>query len=401
MKKVGVYLIILVTIITGCTKVEKKLSQETSPPDEKKILDKVETPSTVNIPNKIENYINKMTIEEKIGQLLMPAFRDFNYNDPVDYMSEPMEKALEEYKVGGVILFKENIKDKKQVQLLVKDLQRKSEIPLFMGVDEEGGIVSRISSNPEMGFDEIDTAYEIGQQGDKAKAYDTGLQLGLMLRQLGFNMNFAPVADIWSNPDNTVIGERSFGNDPEIVSKMVNEVVQGLQDEEIISVIKHFPGHGDTKEDTHEGSAFVDASLDQLKDRELIPFKNAIDSGVTGVMVGHVELPQIDQGVPSTLSSKIITDILKKDMEFEGLIITDALDMGAMTDEFGEGEVALKSFLAGTDILLMPNLEKAHSSLMQAYEDKKITDQRLDESVYKILYTKYEYGIIDDDFFTR
>ena len=270
-----------------------------------------------------------------------------------------------------------------------------------MGVDEEGGIVSRISSNPEMGFDEIDTAYEIGQEGDKSKAYDTGLQLGLMLRQLGFNMNFAPVADIWSNPDNTVIGERSFGNDPETVSKMVNEVVQGLQDEEIISVIKHFPGHGDTKEDTHEGSAYVDASLDQLKDRELIPFKNAIDSGVTGVMVGHLELPQIDEGVPASLSSKIITDILKKDMEFEGLIVTDALDMGAMTTEYDEGEVALRSFLAGTDILLMPNLEKAHSSLMQAYEDKKITDQRLDESVYKILYTKYEYGIIDDDFFTR
>lgn len=394
-----IMILILVIGTGGCIKIEKKLPQEVHPHQEESLLNQVEEPSIVNIKEKIQAHIKGMSPEEKIGQLLMPAFREFQYVDSVEVLTESMERVLEEYKVGGIILFKENIKTKNQVQDLIQELQEKSSIPLWIGVDEEGGIVSRIASNPEMGFDPVPTAFDIGEAGNTQAAYEVGKQLGGMLKELGFNMDFAPVADIWSNPNNQVIGKRSFGNDPETVSQMVNEVARGIQEQEIISVIKHFPGHGDTAEDSHVGRAFVNRSREELQARELIPFQRAIDQEVDGIMVAHVELPQIDEGVPATLSHKIMTEILKNQMLFKGLIITDALDMEAITGQFGKGEAALQSFMAGADILLMPDVEEAYNHLLKAYKDGMITNERLEESVYKILYTKYKYQIIDKDFF--
>ena len=401
MKRMILYISVLILGIGlgGCTKIEKKLSQEASPHQEEPLLGQIGEPSPISIEEMIRSYIEKMSPEEKIGQLLMPAIRDIKDTESVVIVTESMEKVLEKYKVGGIILFKDNIKSKEQVQGLIQGLQGKSSIPLWMGVDEEGGIVSRIASNPQMGFDPVPTAFDIGETGDKEQAYEVGKLLGSMLKELGFNMDFAPVADIWSNPNNTVIGRRSFGTDPEIVSAMVNEVSRGIQDQGIISVIKHFPGHGDTKEDPHFGRAFVDLPLEELQERELIPFQSAIHKEVEGIMVAHVEFPQIDEGMPATLSHKIITDILKNQMNFKGLVITDALDMEAITKQFGKGEAALQSFLAGADILLMPDIKDAYSHLLKAYKNGTITDERLEESVYKILYTKYKYEIVDKDFF--
>lgn len=401
MKKIILSLMVLIVGIgvIGCGRVEKKQLLQAHPHQEESVLDKIGPPTLVNIPEKIQEHIKQMSPEEKIGQLLMPAFRDFEYTDSVEELTRSMEEILDEYQVGGVILFKENIKNKEQVQTLIKDLQDKSNIPLWIGVDEEGGLVSRITSNPEMGYDSLPIAYDIGQANSKEQAYEVGKKLGIILKELGFNMDFAPVADIWSNPKNQVIGKRSFGSDPEKVSEMVNEIVRGLQNQEIISVVKHFPGHGDTDEDSHLGTAYVNRSLEELRKRELIPFKKAIEEEVEGVMIAHVELPQIDEGIPATLSYKIITDILKNEMEFKGLVITDALDMEAITKQFGKKEAALKSFIAGADILLIPDVKEAHSYLLEAYEDGTITDERLEESVYKILYTKYKYDIIGQDFF--
>lgn len=401
MKKMTLFLIALILGVgmTGCRQVEKKEPLVVHPHQQDQVLDKIGEPTLINIPEKIQAHIKDMSAEEKIGQLLMPAFRAFQYNDSVEELTKSMEEVLEAYQVGGVILFKENITSKDQVQTLIEDLQEKSNIPLWIGVDEEGGSVSRIADNPDMGFDPMPLAFDIGEAGNIEQAYEIGKALGIMLKELGFNMDFAPVADIWSNPSNQVIGKRSFGSDPEQVSKMVNEVVKGLQNQDIISVIKHFPGHGDTNEDSHLGRAYVNRSLEELLERELIPFKNAIDQEVEGVMIGHVELPQIDVGVPATLSYKIVTEILKKQMDFQGLIITDALDMEAITSQFGKGEAALQSFMAGTDILLMPDIEEAYNHLLEAYDNGIITDERLEESIYKILYTKYKYDIINQDFF--
>ncbi len=401
MKKIILSLMVLILGIgvIGCSKVDKKLPQEMQPHEDGPVLGKVEEPAVVNIPERIQAYIKEMSPEEKIGQLLMPAFREFQYTDSVEEFTQSMENVIEKYHVGGVILFKENIKTRGQVQRLIEELQKKSKVGLYMGVDEEGGIVSRIASNPEMGFDPAPLAFDIGATNDEEQAYAVGKSIGAMLKELGFNMDFAPVADIWSNPNNEVIGKRSFGTDPDQVSKMVNEVVRGLTEEEVISVIKHFPGHGDTNEDSHVGRAFVDRSLEELHGRELVPFQNAINQEVEAIMIAHVELPQIDKGIPATLSHKIITGILKNEMEFKGLVITDALDMEAITAQFGKGEAALQSFMAGTDILLMPDIDEAYNYLLKAYKDDVITDQRLEESVYKILYTKYKYDIIENSFF--
>ncbi len=226
MKKIILSLIIIISVISlsACIQKEDKQSNQVLPYEEEPAKHYVEEPIVIDINEQIDQYIKQMSVEEKIGQLLMPAFRNFNYPDSVEVLTESIEKVITDYKVGGVILFKENIITKEQTQTLIHDLQEKSKIPLWIGVDEEGGIVSRIASNPDMGFETISTAFEIGETANKELAYNTGSQLGAMLTELGFNMNFAPVADVWSNPDNKVIGKRSFGNDPHKVSEMVNEV---------------------------------------------------------------------------------------------------------------------------------------------------------------------------------
>lgn len=389
---------------SGCRQIEKEVPKETEQIQKQEVVIEAtieptpEPPVELSIEEKIDAYVQNMSINEKIGQLLMPAFRTTQYEE-VEIFTDEMQEILTKYQVGGVILFSENIKTPDQVKLLIKNLQSQSTIPLWMGVDEEGGLVSRIASNPDMGFKPSADAFDIGKTGDPQQAYDMGKQLGTMLAQLGFNMDFAPVADIWSNPNNTVIGKRSFGQEAQVVSPMVIEVMKALEEEKIVPVVKHFPGHGDTQEDTHVGRAFVDRSLEELAQRELIPFQKAIDAGADMVMVAHVELAQIHPGIPASLSYKIITDLLKKQMNFQGLVITDALDMNAITNQFGPGQVALQSFLAGTDILLMPNIEETYLALLKAYEENIITKERLDESVYKIIYTKYKYQIIKQEFF--
>lgn len=389
-----VFILIGIICLSGCTKQGVKKSKNTQALDvtPNQAMDKSNISHTSKrvptLDDKIKEYMLNMSVEQKIGQLLMPSFRQSQNGEDVDKYIAPMEKAIKEYQVGGVILFKENIKTKEQVKLLINQLQEESSLPLFIAVDEEGGSVSRIASNPEMGFSPAETAFEIGEKGDSQLAYNTGKQLGQMLNELGFNMNFAPVADTWSNPKNTVIGNRSFGKDPELVSTMVVQLMKGLQDSNIISIVKHFPGHGDTIEDTHTERAFVNRSLEELENRELIPFKAAIENKAEGIMVAHVEVPQLDEGIPASLSHIMITDVLKKQMKFQGLVITDALDMDAITRQFGKGEAALQSFLAGADILLMPDIEEARKALIKAYENKIISEERLNESVYKILYLK-------------
>lgn len=386
-KLIIMILLLWIISVVGCIK-------KTSDNGNKKEGETIVAPPLISSPeDEIENHMKSMSIEQKVGQLLMPAFRQSAYDEEVDQYIDSMETAIKKYHIGGIVLFKENIKTKNQVQELIDQLQKASEIGLFIAVDEEGGLVSRISSNPEMGYRPIQSAMEIGKTQNKELAYSIGKELGNMLIELGFNMNFAPVADIWSNPNNTVIGTRSFGTSAEIVSDMAVEVMKGLQDGGIISVVKHFPGHGDTLEDTHTGKAFLNLSMEELKNRELIPFERAIENGAEGIMVAHIEMPQIDEGVPASLSYTVITDILKNNMGFEGLIITDALDMAAVTQQFEPGKASLQSFLAGADILLMPDIEPAFNELIEAYKNNIISDERLNGSVYKILKIKKERGI--------
>jgi len=212
-------------------------------------------------------------------------------------------------------------------------------------------------------------------------------------------MNFAPVADVNTNPNNPVIGSRSFGSDPEVVGDMVAKMVEGLQSNNICSVIKHFPGHGDTSDDTHTGAVVINHNRERLETVEFIPFKKGIQSGADGVMTAHIQLPEITgNSVPATLSYDVLTGILRNDMNFNKLILTDALEMGAISKYWSPGEAAVNAFNAGADILLMPaSLNDAYTGLLEAVRDGRISQERLDQSVRRIVMVKAERNILEPE----
>lgn len=344
----------------------------------------------------IEEYIRNMTIEEKVGQVLMPDFRYDAKNRPLTILDENTRNKISNYHLGGVIFFSQNIDTIEQTQRLIEDMQQVSKTPLFIAVDEEGGIVSRLNSSPKMPATKLPNNKVLGDTEDLELAYRVGRLLGKELASLGFNMNLAPVADVNTNPRNPVIGERSFGNDPYRVGEMVAQVVKGIQDENISAVVKHFPGHGDTSLDTHKGAVILPHDIARLEAVEFVPFKKGIEAEVDGVMLGHLQVPSItSNSLPATFSEKIIMDILRKDLKHEKLVITDALEMEAITKYWGPEEAAVLAFQAGADILLMPSsLEKAYEGLLKAIKEGIITEERLEESIRRILTVKYDRGIL-------
>nr|WP_276576025.1 beta-N-acetylhexosaminidase [Oceanirhabdus seepicola] len=331
-----------------------------------------------------------MTLEEKVGQMIIGGFNGVS-------LSEENKNKILEKNLGGVILFNRNITDREQLIELnsqLKDLN--NEIGLFISVDEEGGRVSRLPK----GKIPIPPIYKIGQMGNPKICKDIGELVGEELRMYGFNMDFAPVLDIWSNKENKVIGDRAFGDNAEIVSKCGIEMIKGFKEKEIISVVKHFPGHGDTVLDSHKGLPVMEYGLEDLTKRELIPFVEAIKNEVDGIMVGHLMLPKVDSsGYPASLSKIFIEDILRKKLGYKGLIITDDLEMGAIKNNFGIKEASRKAVEAGVDILLVchteGNITGAVQSIVEGVRDGSISEERVEESVKRILKTKEKYGILD------
>ena len=341
--------------------------------------------------SQIEKYIQEMSLEEKAGQMFMCAFRDRSQG--VTEINAYMRSTVNNYHPGGVILFSENISNEAQAKKLIGDLQNESRLPLFIAVDEEGGLVSRLKS---LGGERLPDAAQVGRSGDFSQAFERGVTIAKSLQNLGFNVNFAPVADINTNSMNTVIGSRAFSPDPEIAGGMVSEFVRGLQGEGIAATLKHFPGHGDTKEDSHYGLASVTHDMDRLTEKELVPFQMGIDAGVGFVMIGHISVPSITgNDEPALFSEKIITGILRDKMKFNGVIVTDALDMGAVTRYYSPGETAVKAILAGVDILLMPqDLDAAYNAVLDAVRNGEISESRIDESVRRILEMKARFGVL-------
>ncbi len=346
------------------------------------------------ISEKVEQYLNDMTIEEKIGQLFMIAL-DSEEGEGMTILNSQMKAKLQKSCVGGIILFKNNIKDKVQTKVLIETLQESSEIPLFIAVDEEGGMVSRVGNNSNINEKPFMAAGDIGKTGDEALAYAEASRMGKLLKEIGFNMDFAPCGDIYNNPANTVIGSRSFGTSSEMVTPMMLAFAKGLKAEGILPVIKHYPGHGNTMEDSHDGLAYVYKSLEELEMEELIPFKEGIRNGVSGMMKGHLLVSAIDDRWPVSLSQKW-QDYIEKTMDINDvLMITDALNMGAIVNNYGEDEVVLRSFLAGNDILLMPtDIEEAEEVIYKAYQTGVITKEQINHAVRKILTKKVEQNIL-------
>lgn len=325
--------------------------------------------------------MSKMTLEQKIAQMLI-------LYSTSDTVSDDFKNTLKIYNPGGFILMKENITTFDKTKKFVDDLQKNSDIPMIISIDQEGGNVQRLLELKDVKPTNIPYMYYLGQTNDKKLAYEVGKLMAEELRTIGVNVDYAPVLDIYSNENNKVIGKRSFGTTPEQVSDMAISYAKGLEENGVIATYKHFPGHGDTSVDSHYSLPVITKSYDDLKNFELIPFKKAIESDAKIIMIGHLNFTNItSDGVPSSLSEKIITDILKKDLGYKGLVITDALNMGALTKNYTDEEIYTKTINAGTDLLLMPNGSKKAIE----YIKKNISEERINKSVEKILKFKYTY----------
>ncbi len=351
--------------------------------------------TTDSVTEQAQEILDDMTLWEQVCQLFIVTPELLTGVSVATQAGETTRLALEEYPVGGIVYFAANILTRDQISTMIANSQSYSEIALFIAVDEEGGTVARIGNNSEMGTTSFPSMKTIGDTGDTQNAYEVGYTIGSEISELGFNLDFAPVADVDSNPDNPVIGDRAFSSDASVASAMVAAAVQGFHDGGILCTLKHFPGHGDTSTDSHEGYTELLKTLEELRETEFVPFVGGISAGADFVMVGHISVPQVTgNDLPATLSAAMIS-ILREDLGFEGLIITDSMQMEAITDRYTSGEAAVMAIQAGVDMILMPeNLEEAVQGVYEAVQSGEITQERLEESVLRILETKIRGGII-------
>ncbi len=346
----------------------------------------------------IVEIINNLSLEEKIGQLFIIGLKDLNGYSAL-HIDEYIVEFINTYNPGGFILFAGNFYSVEQTYNLNNDLQRNSSIPLFIATDEEGGLVSRFSNTETIEATHFPAAEIIGWINDPELAYKIGRIIGSELHALGINMNFAPVADLNTNPLNPVIGSRSYGEDPVQTGILISSIIEGLQFENVCSVIKHFPGHGDTNNDSHHESVYVNHTMERLETVELVPFKMGIDAGADGVMTAHIILSILgEEQVPASLSSFVLQDILRNNINHNKLIITDAMNMDAITEYWPSGEAAKLAIKAGADIILLPfSFEEAYTAILDAVRSGEILEERIDESLYRILNVKYIRNILDSN----
>lgn len=338
----------------------------------------------------IEDKLTSMTIEEKVAQMFAVMPETVSDASPVTSGYE-LKEGLYEYPLGGILFMKQNIVSSEQTKEMINNVQAYSEdrigLPLFVFVDEEGGTVRRVSGNLE-GIPYLKGAEEMYADGDDI--YQTGKMVGAYLSDLGFNVDFAPVADVVSDLSADVINGRSFSSDPEAVAKAVTDFAAGLESEGVYGTFKHFPGHGPTTTDTHKGSAYVGKTLKELEEWDLIPFQRAVDNGAKFIMISHHCVNATDpDGTPATLSKAVITDLLRDKMGYKGIVVSDALNMGAIADYYTPAEAALMAVNAGADILLEPkDFYSAYDAVLAAVQNGDISEDRIDESVRRILGVK-------------
>ena len=361
------------------------------------------TPEPTPTPDPIAEAVAAMSTEQKVSQLLVAGIEGTQ-------LGQDAVQAVQDYQVGGVILFGRNVESAGQLAELtngLKDLNG-DYTPLFLCVDQEGGRVDRMP--PEV--ERTPSAWSVGQTLDTE---GVGAAYGALLAEecaaFGFNMDFAPSLDIWSNPDNTVIGDRAFGNDWEWTAFFGMSAVESMEEQGgVIPVVKHFPGHGDTSVDSHVALPVVDKSLEELWQSELVPFNMTLNQedyfgaqagpSAPAVMVAHILLSQVDPDYPASLSHRVVTGLLREEMGFDGVVCTDDLTMGAVSNTYGMGEAAVLAVEAGCDLLLVchgaDNLTAARDALLEAADSGRLSPERLDESVKRILSLKVEYGLTNE-----
>ena len=347
------------------------------------------TPDPVKV--RAEELLSGMTLREKLCQLMIVRPEVLTGESPVTAAGETTRLALETYPVGGLIYSVDNLVTQEQTREMITNTQSYSKLPLFISADEEGGNVGRLMY--KLGTTWVNSMYSYKDQGADT-AYSNAKTIGTDMVSCLFNTDFAPVADVWTNPANTVIGDRAYSDDFEQAAELVASAVRGFTDAGVICCLKHFPGHGDTSTDTHEGAAVVSKSLDELRAGEFLPFVSGIEAGADMVMMGHITVTLVDPE-PATISKAIITDVLRGELGWDGVVISDSLDMGALAG-YDNGEVCVKFLEAGGDILLgIPDIETALTSLEAAVTDGRLTESRIDESVQRVLELKISHGIIE------
>lgn len=337
----------------------------------------------------VNSCISEMPLEDKVAGLFIVTPESLTGVGTVTQAGEGTQNALNEYAVGGFIYFSKNIIDKEQLIEMLSNTTPKSKYPIFLAVDEEGGEVSRVASS-DIEVIQVDDMATIGSNGDTTAAYEAGVTIGSYLNELGFNLNFAPVADI-ASADSAVLGNRSFGDDATIVADMTGNIIEGMEGTGISACMKHFPGIGSTDGDTHDGRVEITKSLDEMRTSDFLPFEAGIESGVDCIMVSHAIATGIDtEGLPSSLSEQVITTVLRGELGYDGVVITDALNMGAITEYYTSEEAAVMAIEAGADMLLMPeDFEAAYNAVLTAVQDGTISEERINESLRRIYRIKY------------
>ncbi len=332
----------------------------------------------------VNAYISEMPLEDKIAGLFVVRPEAITGVSTVTQAGDGTREALDSYAVGGLVYFEKNILDKEQITEMLSNTFSISKYPIFLAVDEEGGSVSRVA---ESGIDvvQVGDMAAIGASGDAAQAYEAGVSIGTYLKELGFNLDFAPVADV-ADPETGELGDRVFGSDAQVAGEMVSNMVSGIEGTGVSSCLKHFPGLGDAEGDTHSGRVETTKTLEEMRNYEFLPFKAGIDAGADLVMVSHITASAVDEeGLPSSLSKVVITDVLRNELGFQGVIITDALDMGAITEYYTSEQAAVMAIDAGADMLLMPeDFNAAYDALLTAVQEGTISEERIDASLDRI-----------------
>ena len=399
MKKLLTLAALLLALLWGCTPTPPETTTEaTTEAQPETTQPPTEAPTE---PDPLVLQLEAMTLEEKVGQLFMVTPGTLGLPQikaPMEALSQEqltqMENAIREifakYPVGGIVQFAADLYSPEQITAYNALLQRAAEIPLFLGIDEEGGTVARLANHSAFDLPQYQSAGAVGASGNPEDALKMGQTIGAYLGEYGFNMDFAPVADVNTNPNNPVIGNRSFSSDCNVAGQMAKAMAEGLEEQGIVPVFKHFPGHGDTAQDSHEEVAYSNKTLEELQACEFIPFSGLTENQC--VMVGHIALPEVTGNMtPATLSSEIVTGLLREKLGFRGLILTDSMVMEAITDNYSSAEASLLALEAGCQIILQPaDFPSAFAGVVEAVEAGDFPEEQLNAVVLQILRFKQE-----------
>ena len=367
--------------------------EEPDSPDDYPVTDEL-SPEEQLLNEMIDSHIGQMTLQEKVAGLFVITPEQLTGVGTVTAAGQTTKEALEAKPVGGLIYFAKNIRGYDKFKEMLTNTVAYSKYPLFLCVDEEGGQISRVANAlPEV--EGIDSPAVIAQGGEPANAYEAYARVAAYLNDVGINVDFAPVADVKTDV-NTLFDLRSFGTDPAAVSEFVSQAVLGLEDSEVSACLKHFPGHGATEGDSETGIAVTERTPEEMQNGEFLPFIAGIESGVDFVMVGHISVPQINGDyVPASMSRRVMTDILRNELGYEGIIITDAMNMKAITDYYPAGEAAVSAVKAGADMILMPEkYQEAFDAVLDAVANGEIPEERIDESLRRICRVKCEKMVV-------